>query len=283
MALKDQQNKALDFIEAHLFEALSVGDIAAASGLSAYHFSRLFSARHGESVMGYVRRRRLDVAAGRLEREPDTKLIDLALDCGFESQEAFTRAFVRQFGRPPGQFRREEAARTSISEGNETMTINLVLQESLEQRAGFSVAGVSGRFDQTNKEGIPKLWDRFIPLEFFPGRIGEGETYGICWGADRTDGSFYYMAGAPIAPDAAPPAGLEIKAVPSHTYLVFKQTLTADALHPQMRAAAEEIWSRRLQASGRTLAMTPDFELYAPGFEPGQEGAIVSYYIPVLV
>ncbi len=91
-------------IEACLAEPLSLADIAAASGLSAFHFSRLFTALHGESVMAYVRRRRLARAARRLTEDAEVPLVELALDSGFESQQAFTRAFTRQFGVSPGRF-----------------------------------------------------------------------------------------------------------------------------------------------------------------------------------
>lgn len=57
---------ALAYIEAHLFDALSVNAIADAVGLSPYHFSRMFTARFGQSVIAYVRMRRMQDAARRL-------------------------------------------------------------------------------------------------------------------------------------------------------------------------------------------------------------------------
>jgi AraC family transcriptional regulator len=276
----DAHDRALAFIEARLFGPLSVGEIAAECGLSAYHFSRLFSARRGESVMAYVRQRRLDIAAARLAREPEMRLIDLAFDCGFESQEAFTRAFAKAFGQPPGRYRRDVASAADDRERTPFMTVSLELAQSLERRDAFLVAGVSGRFDDATKAQIPALWDRFIPLEDFQGRIG-GETYGLCWSPDAKDGSFSYLAGAAIAPGRPTPEGLEVAAVPAATYFVFTQTLHAGPLHPQMQAAVKEIWSERLPRSGRRLAGTPDFELYPPGFAPGKDGAEIRYYVPV--
>jgi AraC-like DNA-binding protein len=54
----DPLERVLTHIERHLFEPLSVGTLADVAGLSQFHFSRLFTARLGESVMAYVRRRR---------------------------------------------------------------------------------------------------------------------------------------------------------------------------------------------------------------------------------
>ena len=80
---------------------------ASVAGFSPYHFSRLFTARFGMSVMSYVRDCRLQAAALRLTGDVPPPLTQLAFDCGFESQEAFTRAFRRRYGAPPGQFKRE--------------------------------------------------------------------------------------------------------------------------------------------------------------------------------
>src|SRR5262245_42745060 len=78
------------WIDAHLFEELSVAGIAEACGLSAFHFSRRFSRQRGESVMAYVRGRRLEVAAERLASDRGVHLSGLAQECGFASQAAFT-------------------------------------------------------------------------------------------------------------------------------------------------------------------------------------------------
>ena len=53
-------------------------------------------------------RRRLTVAASRLiDRDRRVEIIDLAMICQYDSQEAFTRAFKRAFGVPPGQYRKQ--------------------------------------------------------------------------------------------------------------------------------------------------------------------------------
>jgi AraC family transcriptional regulator len=274
-----EADRALSFIEANLFAPLSVGDIAATCGLSAYHFSRLFTARHGESVMAYVRRRRMEIAAQRLAAEPDVKLIDLALETGFESQEAFTRAFVRAFGDSPGRFRRLVAKRV---EPPKEMNMNLtpVLQQSRETRPAFRVAGYAGRFDEETRWKIPHLWQQMAPRMGFRGQDGY-ETYGVCWDADANDGGFRYMAGCALKPGAAAPEGMETVAIPAQTYLVFRQALTADPLHPQMTAAAREIWSNLLPNSGCPLARGPDFEFYPADFAPMQDGKWVAWYIPI--
>ena len=96
--------KAIDRIEAHLGEDLRLDEVASAAGVSRYHFCRTFQAMTGWTVMGYVRARRLTRAAEML-RDGGIPIVQIALDCGFGSQQAFTRSFSDFFGISPGAVR----------------------------------------------------------------------------------------------------------------------------------------------------------------------------------
>ena len=274
-----------EWIEAHLDEPLTLGDIADRAGLSPYHFSRVFSARMGRSVMAHVRARRLIRGARRLTADPDLKLIDLALDCGFESQEAFTRAFVRIFGVSPGRFRRGFAV--TPLEGHDPMTPSMpgtaavVRLPDLVTMPAFVVAGPARRFDQETKSDIPQLWPRLIGALPFAGQRPGWATYGVVWNSSREEGTFEYMAGVAVEPDAVPPEGFGIKPIPAATYVVFRITLDGGPLHPQVKAAMARIWGELFPATGLTLAETPDFELYDDEFAPTTPGAVIDFHVPV--
>src|SRR5262249_49815008 len=96
--------RVVDFMEAHLFEDLPLATIADRGACSPWHFHRVFQSLTGETPAGYVWKRRLSEICRRLieTRQP---LVDVALDCGFESQATFTRAFTRHVGVAPGRFR----------------------------------------------------------------------------------------------------------------------------------------------------------------------------------
>ena len=275
----------LEYIDKTLHEPLTLADIAEAAGLSPYHVSRLFTATMGESAMSYVRRRRLAMAAVRLVKEPQTRLIDLAFESGFDSQEAFTRAFRRTLGMTPGEIKRRAGA-DHFEEEERMMTVldlsdRLICEEGIRRRGAFRVAGPSGRFDQSSKAAIPALWDRLVPKLPLPGQVN-GVTYGVCWGSNPEEGSFNYMAAAEIAAGAAAPAGFEVLDIPEQSYLVFKQALDGGNLHLQMSSAAMEIWSKRIAQSGLEPSSGPDFELYPEDFK-GDAPSLVYYWIPVVV
>ena len=82
-------------------------DVSAASGFSVFHFQRLFQAITGFTVLEYLRRRRLTEAASTL-RNTAQGVLEIALSYGYQSQEAFTRAFDAHFGVTPARFRKQE-------------------------------------------------------------------------------------------------------------------------------------------------------------------------------
>jgi AraC family transcriptional regulator len=91
-------------IQAHLDEDLTLAVLSAKASLSPAHFQRTFQALIGETPRNYVARLRLERAAFRLLIH-DESVLDIALDCGFQNHETFTRAFRRRFGMPPSQYR----------------------------------------------------------------------------------------------------------------------------------------------------------------------------------
>ncbi len=270
----------LAYIEAHRDEPMTVAELAAVAGFSPYHFSRLFTARFGTSVMGYVRDVRLLAASLRLTGDAPPALVDLAFDCGFESQEAFTRAFRRRYGVPPGQFKREALKQTMERPMSVSHAKARVAMMDSVKREGFTVAGVRAVFDEDNKSGIPALWPRLIRCLPLKGQQG-ALTYGVCWMADKTEGSLNYLAGVEVKGEDALPDGFERLEIAPQTYAVFRLTLDGTALHPQMQAAMLQIWGDMLPKSGLKTVAAPDFELYPVDFEPNRKGAYVDIYVPV--
>jgi AraC family transcriptional regulator len=241
----------------------------------------------GRSVMAHVRGRRLVKAAQRLIDDPDVRLIDLAFDCSFDSQEAFTRAFRRVFGVSPGRFRRGFAV--TPLEGQYPMTMPDIATAPVVRlpdpvaMAAFAVAGPSRRFDEGSKADIPQLWSKLIGALPFEGQVPSWATYGVVWGVDRSEGSFDYMAGVGVNPDATVPEGFVIKTIPAASYAVFRITLNGGALHPQVKAAMAMIWGELIPAAGLKVADSPDFELYDGEFSPNRPGAVIDFHVPIAV
>jgi AraC family transcriptional regulator len=91
----------------NLDEDLTLEGLSTVAAFSKYHFHRVFSACAGMSVTRFIQLARLKRASFRLAFEDDKRVIDIALEAGFESPEAFARAFKRTFDQSPSEFRAE--------------------------------------------------------------------------------------------------------------------------------------------------------------------------------
>jgi AraC family transcriptional regulator len=278
--------RGVDFIEEHLLEPVALADAAKQAGFSLHYFSRLFRVLTGEPFGAYLRRRRMTVASERLATEgPKLRLVELAFDCGYDSQEAFTRAFKSCFGLTPGAYRRRRPAggmRRRRRIDAETLThLSEVLEMEPEicEIDSFVVAGVRERFDEETKNGIPALWGRFLPLlpDIPHKRPG---TYGLCTNANPGDGSFDYVAGVAVERVDRLPEGTIAESVPRQTYAVFKHHIRSLDLHAELQPTVRWIWSTWLPASPFEYVGGPDFERYPPDFEP-KPGKYLEIAIPV--
>lgn len=106
------------YIEQRLDQALAISEVANEVGLSPFHFQRLFFSTVGENVSEYVKRRRLEKGAKILLSTPELSVIDVAMDCGFQSHSAFSRAFKAQFGQSPSAFRAGNRTESHASDSN---------------------------------------------------------------------------------------------------------------------------------------------------------------------
>ena len=96
----------LVFIQKHLDEELSLEEYARVAHFSPYHFHRIFRGMVGESLAEHMRRLRLERAATRLKRT-NWAIVEIALEAGYETHEAFTRAFRALWGCSPSRYRRD--------------------------------------------------------------------------------------------------------------------------------------------------------------------------------
>ena len=96
---------ALRWAQEHLDRPLRVGDLAARAGLSDFQFDQRLRTMFGHSAGHYLTRLRIDRARERLRRSP-APISEIALDCGYADQTAFTRQFRKLVGLTPQQYRR---------------------------------------------------------------------------------------------------------------------------------------------------------------------------------
>src|SRR5258708_10289616 len=104
-------HRVLEYIDQRLDQPLGLHTLSHVAHFSPFHFHRLFFAWMGETIGGYVTRRRVETAAMRLAAQPRLQIIQVSLSVGFNSPEAFSRAFKVRFGCSPSLWRDRESLR----------------------------------------------------------------------------------------------------------------------------------------------------------------------------
>lgn len=261
--------KALWYVEHHSRKGISLEQVARASCVSPYHLTRTFAEVFGTSLMRYVRLRRLSEAAKQLS-DGASDILSLALDYGYGSHEAFSRAFKKEFGVTPESVR--TLADLSLLPLMEPITMSETQLLKLdpprvEILPEMSFAGLVERYQSKSPAGIPNQWQRFSALlQHMPPLIDQN-AYGICFNFDEEKGEFDYMAGVPVSKSAEIPLGLVRFDLPLQKYAVFHY----GGHISEIRSVISAIWSEALSKSGYEPVEKPAFEKYGPEFD-GQTG-----------
>ncbi len=251
--------RALWYIETHFAAEITLDDVADVAGVSRFHLARAFLAVTGQPVLRYVRGRRLTEAARALaDGAPD--ILSVALEAGYASHEAFTRAFRDQFSLTPEQVRRRGLANLALVEPFKmTSTPPLVLDEPrFLDGPELKIVGLNARYGQEASREIPAQWQRFVPhIGHIPNAV-EGFSYGVIHGFDPESSEHGYLCGVEVRDFSGAPDDLFRLTIPPHRYAVFEHTAHISAIGRTFVAIFDE-W---LPKSGFRLHGAPNFERY---------------------
>lgn len=274
----DPVQKALWFVESHSREPIQLEEVAKACDVSTFHITRAFTATTGLSLMRYVRGRRLSEAAHRLADGAED-ILGVALDAGYGSHEAFTRAFRDLFGVTPEQVRAQgHLENLSLVEAmTMTATPATTLDEPrFETLEAKLFTGLVERYDCQSPAGIPDQWQRFNDwFGNIPKQIGN-VAYGVCYNFD-SDSNFDYMTGVEVKDASEAPKEFQTLRIEPAKYLVF----THKGHIAGIRGTLAAIWGRWIPQSGIKAAAAPVFERYGPEFDPKTGLGGVEIWIPI--
>lgn len=279
--------KAIDFIETNLDRQINTETVASIANFSPFYFHRLFCALTGESVSDYARSRRLSEAAQVLARS-NISILQISLDYGFESQEAFTRAFKRAFGITPGRYRANPHLSCLSLKKRLSPQLLLHIGKGVTMQPKFveiqaqKAVGLGGVFAPGDSVAIGALWDRFIPRMKEIANPSNSVAYGICMpghpdipvaGADK----FVYVAALPVSEYGTKAADLVNCEISAGRYAVF----THKGPISQICHTVNYIWGTWLPTASVERREAPDFELYDQRFQPASEDSEFDIYIPI--
>jgi AraC family transcriptional regulator len=283
---------AIEQIAGHLDEAIDLEALARHAGLSPFHFHRIFRGMTGETPLELARRLRLERAAWQLSRS-EAPVTDVAFGAGYETHEAFTRAFRACFSTSPSGFREKDYRRITLAatcgvhfnpdgaisrfvprdSGGQSMQVEITEIPALR------VASVRhiGPYNQ-----ISKAFERLGQLAAPAGLICTPEVAMVGLYYDDPESvppdQLRADAGLVVATDAKLPTGLDEQQLAAGRY--------AKTIHRGSYEQLGDTWARFLgewlPASGNRLGDGPSFEIYRnTPMDVPQDQLVTEIYAPL--
>ncbi len=283
--------RAIIYIEEHLGENITVEEVAHEAGYSYYHLTRQFQAVLGESIGSYLKRRRLSEAAKRLVYS-EQRILDIALECGFESGEAFSRAFKAVYRMSPSVYRKNRL--DLIVSNKEPLSTELIrhrassitVHPKVVELPDLKAAGMRGQTTLRNNV-VPQLWGRFMSVvDQVPHQKPGGMGLGICEASGENyslsvmndDALFTEVVGVEVDSFDGLPDLFVPKTVKGGRYAVF----THRGSLAMLRKTFDYIWGTWVFNTKEVLDEREDFESYDERFlgfdHPDSE---MDIYIPI--
>lgn len=256
-------NQVFDFIERNLDDALLLERLSEVANFSPFHFHRQFSSYVGMPVGRYIQLMRLKRAATRLAFNRLEKIIDIALDAGFQNPESFSRAFKQAFGLTPSQFRKQPNwqdlfERIPEQKRQRTQTMNVKIIDFPETKvAMLSHRGSPLRVNETAARFID--WRKTTGLS--PVKVSQ--TYGIAphdpTVTNAEDFRFDICGSIDSPIDESNPFGVINGTIPAGRCAVIRH----HGSHDSLTESAQYLYRDWLPASGEELRGFPLYFEYS--------------------
>lgn len=276
MSLISGINKVMAYTEECLKNEIDSAKIAQLCGCTYADFQRVFSLLNSISYLEYVRQRRLSQAAVEIIHTRK-RILDIAIEYGYESGDVFAAAFRRAFGCSPSQARKEQRQlqlflpRTFdiTIHGNDYMKYEIIKKDVLNM-SGYSV------YSTKEKNRSNEFWSEVKANGTLRRMMKEAATqisYGLCFGYDN-NGSNRYM----IAVEGKL-ENCECFELPSAEWMVFR---SIGPLSSNLSVLWKSIYKEVLPASGYDQNLNiPTIEKYGKG-DCEAEDYMIEVWIPII-
>ncbi|MCL2159942.1 MAG: AraC family transcriptional regulator [Oscillospiraceae bacterium] len=266
MDILTQLNRAMAYIESHIEDDMALADVSSVTAYSPYHFGRLFYYIADMPLSEYIRKRKLSLAAMKLQNGSD-KVIDLAVMYGYDSADSFTRAFVKQHGATPTAARKPGVNLIIFPpltfqikiEGVQAMNVRI------EQKESFEVVGVERRFKNDETDKISGFWDEKFKdgsLERLKKQIKRNDLIGVCGHMDEQKGDFLYMI-ALFAEESSNTDGFSLIKAPAATWAIFRsEEFEQNPYGAEIAKLFQNAYKEWLPSSGYDKIEGRDGEIY---------------------
>ena len=218
----------LNYIENKINDRISLDDIAEFTGVSKYYLHRLFKSLTDESLMDYIQSRKLTASINNLINT-DMRILDIAMEYGFDHEQSYIRAFKKKFGHTPSKVRHEQLT-IKIKEKiniNDIISLNnsVIYKPFYVFKQKFDIIGVKHKILSRSGDNIANMYAR----EFFyndKNRIVTAMNSQVYIGhtdwKGYDEGYIYYTPAIQVPDLSAIPEGMAGISIPAHKYVVFR-------------------------------------------------------------
>ena len=218
-------SQCIDFIEENIKLDLTPKILAKECGYSTYHFCRLFSLNKGISLMEYVKKRRLSLA--KIDLFNGSKIIDIAIEYGYDTHSGFSKAFKNEYGFTPMQYvKRMEGY---IGENLIVRIGGYIMEPVIIKKLAFKVAGYGINTNVTDgnyTKDVASFWSNYdgenLESKMYnilnPPKHGE---VGLCVPSNKKNGDAMYLLGVIVDDYSKVTDDMITVNVPEALYAVF--------------------------------------------------------------
>lgn len=268
----ENMNNAINYIEKNLEGKVDYEKVAQSACCSIYQFQRLFSYMANIPLSEYIRRRKMTLAAFELQNsKTKVKIIDLALKYGYDSPEAFTRAFQLLHGITPTQARKRGINIKVFPRISFQITIKgaVEMNYKIVQREAFEVYGIERIFDTKEGENlkeIPKFWSEIMENGEYNKLMNSANypsTLNAVCGYENIEGSTFPYMICCIKTPLSDTNDYKIINVPSATWAIF--TNEVHDMEQTSKAVQEligRVYTEWLPTSNYKIIEGFEFEMY---------------------
>lgn len=285
--------ESIEYIEENIKFDLTPDMIARKCGYSTFHFCRIFNIHKGITLMEYVKKRRLSLAA--IDLFSGKRIIDIAMDYGFDTHNGFSKAFKKEYGFTPTQY-----LKRMNGYFKEESTIKIggyIMNPIILKKAAFKVAGYGIKTNVTNgnyTKDVASFWDNYdgenLESKMYkilnPPKHGE---VGLCIPSNKENGDATYLLGVIVENFKNVADDMITVEVPEATYAVFTTPPvdTSDDLEQEnfaeiIKQTWKYIFEEWFRESGYELDESKmDFEFYDERCH-GRKDTVMEIYVPVI-
>lgn len=226
--LKETIIETVDYIEENLYNKISLDDIALYTGISKYYLHRIFKSLTGESIIEYVQGRKLTSSINELINT-NMRIIDIALNYGFDYEQSYIRAFKKCFGCTPLKVRSDQISLSLILKEKINTNDILSIGDSITYapqfvfKQKFNLIGIKHKILSKSGDRSANIYGRdffYNQKHKITNAINPHEYFGFTdW---SSDGFIYYIPSMQVSNLDIVPKGMTTISIPAHKYVVFR-------------------------------------------------------------